>query len=112
MTIETPLMTEQLNDNLKKTSTWQRIFFMLMLAVIISMVRTLLWVIILWQVLTTLLTGGSNTNILSFSRSLSAYLYHLTLYLTFNTEVLPFPFSNWQETEQFEFSDISKKTPD
>jgi Domain of unknown function (DUF4389) len=95
-------MNELLNDNLKKTSTWKRIIFMLLLAVIVSIVRTVLWAVILLQVVTTLLTGSSNANILSFSRSLSAYLYHITLYLTFNTEVLPFPFSDWQVIEQFD----------
>jgi Domain of unknown function (DUF4389) len=97
-------MTDEINIHLKKTSTWQRIFFMVVLAVIVSVVRTMLWAVIFWQVITTLLTGGSNPHILSFSRSLSAYLYHITLYLTFNTEVLPFPFSNWQITEQFDLA--------
>ena len=101
-------MKEQLNTNLKKTSTWKRIIFMLLLAVIVSFVRTLLWAVIFLQVITALLTGSSNPNILSFSRSLSAYLYHITLYLTFNTEVLPFPFSNWQITEQFDFANTAK----
>jgi hypothetical protein len=105
-------MTDEINIHLKKPSTWKRIFFMLVLVVIVSIVRTLLWAVIFWQVITTLLTGGSNTHILSFSRSLSAYLYHITLYLTFNTEVLPFPFSNWQVTAQFDLADISPESSD
>lgn len=99
-------MNEQLNVNLKKESTWKRIFFMLILTVIVSVVRTLLWAVILLQVITTLLTGNCNTHILSFSCGLSAYLYHITLYLTFNTELLPFPFSQWQVTKQFDITEI------
>jgi hypothetical protein len=64
------------------------------------------------QIITTLLTGNSNLHILAFSRSLSAYLYHITLYLTFNTELIPFPFSNWQATEQFDLADTNPKTYD
>jgi hypothetical protein len=105
-------MTAQLNVNLKKPSTWKRILFMLILAVIVSIVRTLLWAVIFWQVITSLLTGSSNIHILNFSRSLSTYLYHITLYLTFNTELLPFPFSNWQVTEQFDPANIHIETAD
>lgn len=105
-------MKDQINDNLKKTSTWKRIIFMLILAIVVSIVRTLLWAVILLQVITTLLTGSSNTHILAFGRSLSAYLYHITLYLTFNTEVLPFPFSNWQVTEQFDLVNSTPKSTD
>lgn len=97
-------MTDEINLNLRKPNTWKRIFFMLILTVIVSIVRTLLWAVILLQVITALLTGSSNVHILTFGRSLSAYLYHITLYLTFNTELLPFPFSNWQVTEQFDLA--------
>ncbi len=98
-------MSEQLNENLKKISTWKRIFFMLVYAVIVSLVRILLWAVILLQVASTLLTGKANENILGFGRSLSAYLYHILLFLTFNTELLPFPFSDWQTTENLKLPD-------
>lgn len=105
-------MNEQMNLNLKKESTWKRIFFMLILTVIVSVVRTLLWAVIFLQVITTLLTGSCNTHILSFSRGLSAYLYHITLYLTFNTDLLPFPFSNWDVTAQFDLADNVSESSD
>jgi len=44
----------------------------------------------------------SNANILNFGRSLSTYHYHILLFLTFNTEQLPFPFSDWNETAKLE----------
>jgi hypothetical protein len=40
-----------------------------------------------------LLTGKANKHILNFGRGLSIYTYHIMLFLTFNTETLPFPFS-------------------
>lgn len=100
---------EQININLKKTSTWKRIFFMLVLMLIFSTISPLLWVVIVLQIITTLVTGSSNLHILAFSRSLCTYLYHIALYLTFNTEALPFPFASWQTTEQFDLT--AKKSP-
>ena len=98
-------MQEQINENLKKVSTWKRIFFILVFAVIVGLVRILLWAVILLQIASTLLTGTVNRNILDFGRKLSAYLYHILLFLTFNTDQLPFPFSDWSLTETLELPD-------
>jgi hypothetical protein len=95
-------MDEQINYNLKNISTWKRIFFMLIFAAIGGLVRLLLWAVILLQVASTLLTGKANINILNFGRSLAVYTYHILLFLTFNTEVLPFPFSAWNLTAELQ----------
>ncbi|WP_031434052.1 DUF4389 domain-containing protein [Methylomarinum vadi] len=102
-------MQEQINENLKKTSTWKRIFFMLIYTVIVGLVRILLWAVILLQIASTLLTGKCNENILSFGSSLAAYLYHILMFLTFNTEKLPFPFSDWQLTQEMKLPNLDEK---
>ena len=76
-------MDEQINYNLKQLSTWKRIFFMLVFAAIGALVRMILWAVIILQVASTLLTGKANQNVLSFGRSLSVYIYHIMLFLTF-----------------------------
>jgi hypothetical protein len=91
-------MDEKINYNLTQISTWKRIFFMLIFAAIGGLVRMLIWAVIILQVASTLLTGNANTNILNFGRSLSIYTYHILLFLTFNTEALPFPFADWNMT--------------
>lgn len=98
-------MQEQINENLKKVSTWKKIFFILVFAVIVGLVRILLWAVILLQIASALLTGSANKNILDFGRKLSAYLYHILLFLTFNSDQLPFPFSDWNLTETLKLPD-------
>ncbi len=95
-------MDEQINYNLKQLSTWKRIFFMLVFAAIGALVRMILWAVIILQVASTLFTGKANQNVLSFGRSLSVYIYHIMLFLTFNTETLPFPFSDWNLTAELQ----------
>jgi len=95
-------MQHDINDHLKKIGTWKRLFFMAVFSVIIGMVRVLLWAIIFLQVASSLLTGTPNQNILVFGRKLSAYLYHILLFLTYNSEQLPFPFSDWNLTDELE----------
>jgi len=95
-------MDEQINYNLTQLGTWKRIFFMLIFAAIGSLVRMLLWAIILLQIASTLLTGKANVNILNFGRSLSIYTCQILLFLTFNTETMPFPFSDWKTTAELQ----------
>ena len=95
-------MNEQVNYNLTQASTWKRIFFMMVFAAIGSLVRIMIWGVILLQVGSTLLTGKANPNILSLGQNLSSYTYHILLFMTFNTETLPFPFSAWNLSTEIE----------
>jgi hypothetical protein len=88
-------MDEQVSYNITNIDTWKRFFFMLIFAAIASVVRLLIWAVTFFQVAFVLLTGSANQPILSFGRSLSVYTYHIMLYLTFCTETLPFPFTEW-----------------
>ncbi|MEY4767922.1 MAG: hypothetical protein RL637_561 [Pseudomonadota bacterium] len=87
------------SSHFKQPNTWKRILFMLIFVLIVSIVRVLLWAIIALQITTTLFTGRVNQHILGLSRQLCLYLYHITLFLTFNTHLPPFPFSDWQLSE-------------
>ncbi len=101
---------QEINENLKRISTWKRIFFIIVFGAIMGVVRIILWLIVLLQVVYSLLTGNINQNVLDLSKKLSAYVYHIWLFLTFNTEELPFPFSTWNETESMDLPDKKIKT--
>lgn len=92
-------MEEELQENLKQVGTWKRIGFILIFAVIAGVVRTLIWVVVLLQIASALITGNTNQHILGFGQKLAAYLYHIMLFMTFNTDTVPFPFSDWGLTE-------------
>lgn len=100
-------MHDQINENLKQLSTWKRLFFMLIFAAIGGLIRMLLWAVILLQIASVLLTGKVNSHILGFGRSLSIYTYHILLFLSFNTDILPYPFSAWNLTAELKIPDNS-----
>lgn len=104
-------MDEQLEENLKKISTWKRIFFMLIFGAIGGLVRMLLWAVILLQLATVLLSGSPNPNVLKFGHNLSLYTYHILKFLTFNTETLPYPFSEWGTTEDLNLPEPRPRKP-
>ena len=101
------MMDEEINANLKQLSTWKRIFFMLIFSVIGELLRLLVWAVIALQVASSLLTGKPNQNILNFGRSLSLYTYHILLFLTFSTEIIPFPFSDWNQTVDLQIAEAN-----
>jgi Domain of unknown function (DUF4389) len=102
-------MDEQIEENLKKISTWKRIFFMLIFAAIGGLVRMLVWAVILLQIASVLFTGNPNDNVLKFGRNLSLYTYHILMFLTFNTEALPYPFAEWEATEELKLPEPKKR---
>ncbi|MGH8475867.1 MAG: DUF4389 domain-containing protein [Methylococcales bacterium] len=92
--------SNEIQTNLKKIGTWKRIGFMALFAVILGLVRMLLWAVILLQVVWTLLLGLPNSNVLKLGQKLSLYVYRIFLFLTFNSEEMPFPFADWNEHAQ------------
>lgn len=92
-------MKEETKQNLKNKNTWVRLFFMVLFVIILVIVRIVTSAVIFFQVVVALLTGGTNSQVLRLGNSLSKYIYQILLYLTFNTETKPFPFSEWPTVE-------------
>ena len=72
---------------------------MIVFAVILGFVRIMLWALVFLQVVSSLLTGSENRNVLTLGKTLSLYVYRILLFLTYNTHEMPFPFNHWDEHE-------------
>jgi len=79
-------------------SRWMRLLYMVLFAVLYKVAEFIMWVVVLFQVIFTLVTGSSNERARKFGKQLSVYVYGLWAYLTYNTEKKPFPFSDWPTT--------------
>jgi hypothetical protein len=83
-------------EHLKARSTWLRLLFMIVIVVCHELARLVGFVVIILQFLHVLFTGQANPRLKDFGLSLAQYVYQVVEYLTFNTEVRPFPFdSEW-----------------
>jgi hypothetical protein len=82
---------QQVNDS----SRWVRLLYMIVFAVLYKAAEFVMWVVVLFQIVVTLVTGSPNERALTFGKQLSVYVYGLWSYLTYNTEKKPFPFSDW-----------------
>ena len=95
-------MSEKLDniiDNLKQTSVWVRIILMFAFAVVLYPVFLVLLVLMIAQMLFVIITGESNANLRSLGIALSAYIFQIVQFMSYVTDVKPFPFSDFPKAE-------------
>jgi hypothetical protein len=76
-------------------SIWIRGLFMLLFAVIYSVVEILVVLVAVFQFFCVVITGQKNDRVLDLGRHLSLYIFEILRFEMFDTERLPFPFSPW-----------------
>lgn len=86
-----------LEQNLKQRSTWRRLLFMLLFLFLWGVSRVVTAAVVLIQFLWVLFTGQTNEQLLKLGQGLATYSYQIVLYLTFNSDQRPFPFTDWPE---------------
>ena len=78
-----------------RRNIWIRALFMLLMALAYHVASTVLWLVAVIQFLIVLMNDKPNDRLVSFGRSIARYLQQLANFLTFSTEDVPFPFSDW-----------------
>lgn len=90
-------MSEEIKDNLQNTSIWKRVLYMLLFVLAYSAAEFVVGIVVLIQLVITLVTGSTNDRLKVFGKQASLYIYDVMLFLTFNTEEMPFPFAAWPD---------------
>lgn len=74
---------------------WVRALFMVLMAMIFQLCGTLLFIVAMIQFVIVLINKEANVRLVSFGRRLGLYLRQIANYLTFASDEIPFPFSDW-----------------
>ena len=91
----------KIEKNLKSRSTWLRLLFMAMFAVIMSLTGMVGSVIVVIGFVWVLVTGEVNPELRRIGQAIASYMYEIVRYLTFNTDDKPFPFGGeWPSAGQ------------
>jgi hypothetical protein len=85
----------RLEDNIRSGATWKRLLFMILFIALWTVSRIVVLVVVVMQFLWVLVTGSTNERLTRFGLSLATYSYEIIVYLTYNSENQPFPFSDW-----------------
>lgn len=109
-------MSDDIVENLKEPSQWLRIAFMIALAVALYVAGIVLTLLTIAQAIFSLLTGKDNENLRTLGKDLSTYVHQILEFLTYNSELKPFPFSPYPDSEEViivepPFTPVKKAAP-
>ncbi len=93
------VMDPQFKEHITAKTTWVRGLYILLFAIVYSIAEILVVAVVLFQFLSTLLSGKNNQQLLRFGRQLSDFVRQLLMFITYNSEEKPFPFGPWPSTE-------------
>ena len=88
-------MTEYSDASGNNRNIWIRSLFMLLLGVAFQVCGTVLCIMTVTQFVIVLVNHTPNIRLIAFGRSMGSYLRQIVHFLTFATEEIPFPFSEW-----------------
>ncbi len=88
-----------MKENAKNVDTWIRGLFIVIFGFIFYFLYIIIGLLVIFQFVTKVLTGGLNQNLLDFSSGMTRYVQQILLYITFHSENRPFPFSPWPSGE-------------
>jgi apolipoprotein N-acyltransferase len=84
-----------------RRSTWVHLVFMIAVGLCYAVARLAVAFVVVVLFFYVLFTGQPNPRLKDLGLSLARYVYQIVEYLTFNTEVRPFPFdADWPSTSR------------
>jgi hypothetical protein len=93
-------MEQQTKTYLLNSETWIRLLYMIVFGLLSILARIVVWIVAVLQFLLVLITGADNKNLRDLGQGASKWTYQAFLFLTFNSDDKPFPFSHWPEIEE------------
>jgi len=90
-------MDNEMKSSLTAADTWTRGLFMLLFVVIYSVTEFVLGALVLFQFLHVLFTRETNERVLELTSDISVFIYQILQFLTFSSEVKPYPFADWPD---------------
>lgn len=95
-----------IEENLKSRSTWLRLVFMFVFYVLGSVATLVASVVVVLGFLWVLFTGDTNEQLKRAGQGIATYIAQIIEYLTYNSDVRPFPFdAGWPAPEVAEPED-------
>lgn len=82
-----------IKENVRNVDTWMRGLFILIFGVIFYFLVGIIWLLVIFQFITKVITGSLNEHLARFSTGLTQYALQVLNYVTYQSEERPFPFS-------------------
>ena len=89
-----------IKENVKNSGVWLRGLFIIIFGAILYFAVILVWLLVVFQFVSKLLTGNVNPQLAGFGTGLVRYISQVLGYITFQSDERPFPFSPWPAEEK------------
>lgn len=93
-------MTDNTDAPETKRNLWMRGLYMLLMVLAFHVSWTVMLVIAVIQFILAAVSDRPNDRLFAFGRSLGNYFGQIACFLTFASEEIPFPFSDWPSGER------------
>jgi hypothetical protein len=90
-------MSGNIQENITRSSIWLRLVYMVVLGIAFYVAEFVIWVVVVFQFLSSLFTGEPNDRLTRLGRNLAHYIKQVVVFLTFAGEEKPFPFAPWPD---------------
>ncbi len=90
-------MERSFKENIRSRGAWLRVLFVLLFTALWGVAEFVVGAVVIFQIGSSLIAGRPNERVREFGQRLATWLYEVILFLTYRTEVKPFPFSPWPE---------------
>ncbi len=97
-----------IKENASRVDTWIRGFFILVFAIIFYVVWSVIGLLVLIQFFTKVITGNLNSELMDFSKKLTDYASEILLFVSFQENIKPFPFSSTPDSPAEKVDDSSE----
>lgn len=88
-------MNDTPDTPVSRRNIWIRGLFMLLMALAYQLTGTVVCIVTVIHFLIMLMNDTPNARLVSFGRSMGRYLQQIVSFLSFASEEIPFPFSDW-----------------
>jgi hypothetical protein len=82
-------------NNTANQNPWIRLPYMLLFVLIANIVELMVLVTMIVQFIVRLCTGSVNRQLQMLGQSLGAYIQAIIVFLTYHTDIIPYPFGPW-----------------
>ena len=93
-------MEQNTKTNITNIDTWIKLLYMILFGLLLAVARMVIWVVAILQFLMVLIAGQDNNNLRNLGQGVAKWSLQALLYLTFNSDEKPFPFSDWPEIDE------------
>jgi len=90
---------DNLGDNLSDKSTWMRLIYIVLFAIAFNIAEILIAIITVVQFFTVLFTKSPNARLQTLGGDLGGYIRDVTAFLTYQSDHMPYPVSDWGQPE-------------